>query len=576
MADVRLLNSYTEISPSGKGLRCFAKGQLPDGWRKCGHREIYSEKRYLTITGNHLDGTPLEIFERQSSIEMFHQAHGPTVKNHERTQETEAHTDAENDALLNLMFSERANGFKWRALHEDGDIAGAGYSSASEARMAYLNKLAFYTKKNADWMDELFRLSNLYALNPEKWDRLGGGEIAKAVNGTKAVYTENFHSGASASEDFSAEGAGLRDRLLLPSAALETLDDLPHIVDRWIPQGEVTLFTGYGGSGKSYVSLVLAIHVVLGIPFGPLWTKQSKVLFFSCEDNVRVLRYRLGRICRAMEVNPTELDGKLFLLDASDIDSALHREQRIAFNGQQRLSTQTALLNELQDLRLMLKVRLVVIDNASDSFDGDEIRRAQVRAFIRSLRSQLADQDRAVLLLAHVNKISAIGGNKPGSEDYSGSTAWHNSVRSRLSLVPVGPDTLTIEHMKANLGPKASSVRMVWRSGVPVVVAGDFAMDAEAERMRDESDKDALVELLEDFDRRGERVTTSVHGSATVFRVLSPQPTFPCDMDSSRLMRLLRELRTEGRIFRREVRTADRKKREIFTCKTELEGAPNA
>jgi len=73
---VRRLDSYTEVSPSGTGLRvffrstkgqdwgCDEKGQPLDGRklrREAGHLELYRAKRYLTVTGDHLDGTPETI-----------------------------------------------------------------------------------------------------------------------------------------------------------------------------------------------------------------------------------------------------------------------------------------------------------------------------------------------------------------------------------------------------------------------------------------------------------------------------------------------------------------------------------
>jgi putative DNA primase/helicase len=54
---VRKVGSYTEISPSGRGLRIFTYGTLPDGsdGRKVGNVEMYVAGRYLTVTGNVLD-----------------------------------------------------------------------------------------------------------------------------------------------------------------------------------------------------------------------------------------------------------------------------------------------------------------------------------------------------------------------------------------------------------------------------------------------------------------------------------------------------------------------------------------
>lgn len=54
--------TYVEVSPSGTGLRLLAAGKI-DTTVKCdpAHVEIYRSQRYLTITGQHLDGAPTEI-----------------------------------------------------------------------------------------------------------------------------------------------------------------------------------------------------------------------------------------------------------------------------------------------------------------------------------------------------------------------------------------------------------------------------------------------------------------------------------------------------------------------------------
>jgi primase-polymerase (primpol)-like protein len=55
------LNSYTEITPSGRGVRIFVRGALPPGRRKKGDTEIYSSGRFLTVTGNRRPEFPNRI-----------------------------------------------------------------------------------------------------------------------------------------------------------------------------------------------------------------------------------------------------------------------------------------------------------------------------------------------------------------------------------------------------------------------------------------------------------------------------------------------------------------------------------
>jgi hypothetical protein len=54
--------SYCEISPSGKGLRIFADGKTEAPLKyDSAHVEIYRDKRFLTLTGQHVLNTPLDI-----------------------------------------------------------------------------------------------------------------------------------------------------------------------------------------------------------------------------------------------------------------------------------------------------------------------------------------------------------------------------------------------------------------------------------------------------------------------------------------------------------------------------------
>lgn len=391
--------------------------------------------------------------------------------------------------------------------------------------------------------------------------------------GYAAVFAEAQRQGwkNSASTAASIESASM-DQLEASIVRLDTLSEkddepMPHVVECWIPEDEVTLLSGHGGDGKSYGALSVGVHVVLGRPFGELTTQQTGVLFFSGEDSGRVLRHRVRRLCRALNIDPKSLEGNLHLLDASDLDAALHREHRVGGINK----TETPLLENLAALVEKLGVGLVIVDNASDTFDDDEIKRVRVRQFVKSLRSRIARPGRAVLLLAHINKASA--SNRTSTEDYSGSTAWHNSVRSRLSLISEKGGSMRIEHQKANHGEKAEPVKMEWVDGVPLIagtaVDPDRVLNEAArkanERARDEAHKRVLVAIIQSFDQRGEKIPSTVFGRASAYNTVRTHPDFPKVLDADRFVGLIRELEAEG-IVRRYGYKHDYKSREGLTC----------
>lgn len=353
----------------------------------------------------------------------------------------------------------------------------------------------------------------------------------------------------------------------------------PHIVAMHVPQGEVTLLAGHGAAGKSYITLLILIHVALGMQFGPLAISRRRVLFYSAEDDKEELLRRVAKICRVIGVSQASLVGWLFLMDVSEMDPTLYR---VTPKGE---VIPLPVLDSLSDFVRENEIGLTVIDNASDTFDGNEISRSQVRAFVRTLRGRLARPDRAVILLAHVSKSAAH--NKKTAlatdEDYSGSTAWHNSVRSRLSLDTDDNGVSTLKHLKANKGQKAGPIKLEWHEGAPMLagtyqnpgaeIAAAFVRNAAQER--DNAEKETLVAIIWDFDRRGERVPVATTGQHSAYRKLKPESTFPTGLTSERTARLLRELEREGRIFRTSKYTSSRKYVECYTCSPEvLESAP--
>jgi hypothetical protein len=74
--------SYAEISPSGNGVKLIARGKLPEPGRRNGKLELYSSKRFFTITGQHLPGSPERINAAQPAIDELWAKHfaKPRVK----------------------------------------------------------------------------------------------------------------------------------------------------------------------------------------------------------------------------------------------------------------------------------------------------------------------------------------------------------------------------------------------------------------------------------------------------------------------------------------------------------------
>ena len=192
--------SYTELSPSGTGVRIFVKGKMPSGDCKTGDVEMYCDKRYLTTTGIPVPGfesaVSLPIAENQEGIDSVHACYVAKPAKQDTPPSTSATSlpSVDDDTLL-AKIRASGQGAKFEKLMR-GDISEYTNKgkSQSEADMALCSMLAFWARKNAEQMDRLFRTSLLYRT---KWDEMHGAQtygamtIAKAIAGTKDVYGVN-------------------------------------------------------------------------------------------------------------------------------------------------------------------------------------------------------------------------------------------------------------------------------------------------------------------------------------------------------------------------------------------------
>ena len=266
-----------------------------------------------------------------------------------------------------------------------------------------------------------------------------------------------------------------------------------YLVRHYFPKGEFALLAGHGGTGKTAFSLVLAAHVACGSTWNGLASIQSRVIFVSLEDRPERIRTQLQKICATYQLSATTVLTNLVLLDGTQSDGVLYAEKPDRNTGTTLLWQQfKQLLNQKY-----ADVGLIFVDNASDAYQANENSRAQVREFTRGLADIAKELDAAVVLLAHIDKAAAKGA--AFGNTYSGSTAWHNSARSRLALVKSKDNSIIVVHEKNNRGPIESRKKFVFDThGVPLVA--EFCI---AEQLKDKElgpiDKN-LIDLIPAFE----------------------------------------------------------------------------
>jgi putative DNA primase/helicase len=165
-AIVKRQDTYTEVSPSGTGVKLWCYASLPPHGRKRGDVEMYSSARFFTLTGRHLAGTPDTVGYRPDAVLAIHrEVFGDetpitTLGVCEAPPEPSPASERTDDDVVRLASESPHNGPAFRALHA-GDIG--GYPSESEADAAYCELTAFYAGPRPEQIERIWLGSALGA-----------------------------------------------------------------------------------------------------------------------------------------------------------------------------------------------------------------------------------------------------------------------------------------------------------------------------------------------------------------------------------------------------------------------------
>ena len=153
--------TYAEVSPSGAGVKLWAKGKLPaDGTRRKyedGEIELYDWGRYFTVTGDRWHSAPPAVNEAQAQIEALYKKLVPPK---EVPKSAPASATLADQAIIEKLLSEPGPKAKRLWLGNIDD-----YTSPSEADAALCCKISFYSRDPA----QIERVFGMSALANEKW-----------------------------------------------------------------------------------------------------------------------------------------------------------------------------------------------------------------------------------------------------------------------------------------------------------------------------------------------------------------------------------------------------------------------
>lgn len=164
-AIVEKFDAYTELSPSGKGIRVIFFGTKPGTRCRNGQIEIYNCKRFVTVTGARLSGSQKDLLDRQAELEDFYHELFPEAVDVGKVQGVEPLDMDSEDAILAATDSDRSGRFE--AAFRDGDVTKFD-EDRSKADFHVARCLALATHGNKQLVKQIMLTSGL---RRSKWNR---------------------------------------------------------------------------------------------------------------------------------------------------------------------------------------------------------------------------------------------------------------------------------------------------------------------------------------------------------------------------------------------------------------------
>ena len=368
---VKILNSWTEISQSGKGLHIFVRGPKPTDKCKATPREfksleIYDSDRYIALTGNHLPNTPLTIEDRQDLLKSLCALYFPNRES-TPTQSFKPHHDLSDEEIITLCRNAK-NAPKFESLFDHGDtrLFNGDESRADEALACML---AFYTRDAA----QLERLMNASALGQrEKWRRREDYRrltIQKALDFTREHYEakplekqypleslngtqpQKHHASAASQPQPQTETEAFIEKTF--SSRLHGAKAKPPITplfdEFWI-KGELTFLFGSTNVGKTILAVQLLDAISKGAKVqgfdGPQQPMRVGLFDFELSDSQHLRRY-------------SDENGNVHQFS----DNFWSYEINPKISIPKGMNSQDFLLSEIEKRIIKRRIEVVVIDN---------------------------------------------------------------------------------------------------------------------------------------------------------------------------------------------------------------------
>jgi len=393
-------NSYTEYSPSGKGLHIICKGKLP----VVGQKLIYDDKetgelsfdlfdggQYVTYTGNHLKGTPKEInYVQNKTVQKFQS----------RTKSEEP----ENERSCTEKISEQAvspaeyESFKRRAKAQVGTscekVQMQGQPGRGNTLWSQSGVVAEWVKAGLLNKEEAIQELTDAALEQINNDPLEVEEINSQIKrGFEAgcikrpVTIEELKRTDTTSKEGEAMPAkGNRQKIEFVSLGnphQEVNLNVNWLIKGFLPRNGICGLYGDSFTGKSFIALDIAFVVATGTDYsGHLVKAQGDVVYIAGED-AGGIEMRAHAYHQYHQLNK---ESPLYMLPSPQ---NMSNENSVE-----------ALSGAIEDREL--SPRLIIVDTLATCFGGgDENSGQDMNKFMDGLRTLKERFDCCVLFVHH-------------------------------------------------------------------------------------------------------------------------------------------------------------------------------
>ena len=276
------------------------------------------------------------------------------------------------------------------------------------------------------------------------------------------------------------------------------------LVPDWMPMRQTTALYAKGGTGKTLAAQQLLTAVSTGGEWMGLKVRKGTALGLFCEDDAAELQRRQEAINTALGLAWGDLS-RLHILPRVGHDNIL---MNFDSRGHGALTPFWHALNQAVET---IKPTVLIVDTAADTFGGNENIRPQVRQYVQQALTQIATQHGcAVVLCAHPSASGVSSGEGTG-----GSTAWENSVRSRLYM-DRNPDThvITLTRKKSNYSATGEAIDLAYHEGtIKPLVNIDALIDSTTDSLNQRIERDFFRLLDHVVEKQGQKVSASKNGN---------------------------------------------------------------